>query len=166
MSVYTVYEPPPRTADAAPDPARFTFVRDGFSVWAFLFAVLWMLWHRMWLVLLAYLVAAAGLEAVLHLANVSSRLISLIELLLALLVGIESSTLRRFALTRKGWRDVGAVSGGTLEEAERRFFDVWVRRAPAAGAAPPAASRRPTVPVAPSSSSDVIGLFPEPGTNR
>ena len=54
MPVYTVHEPPPRDSDDAADAAdRFVFVRDGFSFWAFLFAPLWMLWHRLWLVLLA-----------------------------------------------------------------------------------------------------------------
>ena len=54
MSVYTVHEPPLRAADALPDAERFAFVRDGFSFWAFLLAPLWMLWHRMWLVLAVY----------------------------------------------------------------------------------------------------------------
>jgi len=50
MSVYTVHVPP-ATAQTAPDPGRFVFVRDGFSFWAFLLGPVWMLWHGMWLVL-------------------------------------------------------------------------------------------------------------------
>ena len=164
MSVYTVYEPPLRAAESEPDLERFAFVRDGFSVWAFLFAALWMLFHRMWLVFVAYVLVAAGLEAVLHFANVSSGLIALIELLLALLIGIESGTLRRFTLTHKGWKDVGAVSGRNLEEAERRFFDAWVRRAPIGRAEPPASV--PVPPVTQAQATGVIGLFPEPGAGR
>ena len=53
MSVYTVHEPPLRAAEASPDPERFVFVRDGFYFWAFLLTPLWMLWHRLWLVLVA-----------------------------------------------------------------------------------------------------------------
>ena len=56
MSVYTVHEPPLRAGAAASDVERFAFVRDGFSWWAFLFAPLWMLRHRMWLVLIGYVV--------------------------------------------------------------------------------------------------------------
>lgn len=167
MSVYTVYEPPLRAADSGPDPERFAFVRDGFSLWAFLFAALWMLLHRMWLVLVAYLVVAVGLEAILHYANVSNALISLTELLLALLIGIESGTLRRFTLARKGWKDVGAVSGRSLEDAERRFFDAWMLRASASRAEPPAsAPQRSAPPVTQAPATDVIGLFPEPGARR
>ena len=53
MSSYTVHEPPLRAGAAAPEPERYVFVRDGFSFWAFLFGPLWMLRHRMWLVLAA-----------------------------------------------------------------------------------------------------------------
>jgi hypothetical protein len=54
MAVYTVHEPPPKPYEQASDPERFDFVRDGFSFWAFLFGPLWMLRHRMWLVLVGY----------------------------------------------------------------------------------------------------------------
>ena len=55
MPVYTVHEPPPRDDDDRRRRRdRFVFVRDGFSFWAFLLAPLWMLWHRLWLVLLLY----------------------------------------------------------------------------------------------------------------
>ena len=53
MPVYTVYEPPLRKSDEAADAAdRFVFVRDKFSMWAFLFGPFWMIWRRLWLVLL------------------------------------------------------------------------------------------------------------------
>ena len=45
-----------------PNPERFVFVRDGFYFWAFVFSVLWMLWHRMWLILLIYVAVVVGLE--------------------------------------------------------------------------------------------------------
>ncbi len=172
MSVYTVHQPPLRPADAFADPARFAFVRDGFSVWAFLVAALWMLWHRMWLVLLIYLVVAAGVEAAMRYAGVPGAVIVVVGLLVSLLIGIEASTLRRFTLARRGWKNIGVVSGEDLEDAERRFFDAWVREAPAerttesstASSSPPPSppSPLPRLPQSP----DVIGLFPEPGANR
>ena len=167
MSVFTVHEPPLRATDVRPDPARFAFVRDGFSFWAFLVAALWMLWHRMWLVLVIYLVLAGGLEAALHYAGVSAVAIALVELCIAVLVGLEAATLRRFTLSQRKWKNIGLVSGDTLEDAERRFFDAWVHRSsrePSAPAAsgPAAQSPVPHMPQAP----DVIGLFPDPGAGR
>ena len=58
MTVYTVHEPPMQAADA--DPERFRFVRDGFSLWAFLLTPLWMLCHRLWLVFAFYVGVVVG----------------------------------------------------------------------------------------------------------
>jgi Protein of unknown function (DUF2628) len=169
MSIYTVHEPPLRAAETIPDPDRFAFVRDGFSVWAFLFAVLWMLWHRMWLVLLAYLVVVLGIESALRYVGFSGPVLAIVAIFISFLVGIESSTLRRFALRRRGWKNVGVVSGGDLEEAERRFFAAWTREVPTKRAAAPTTAP-PGAPTAsmprPTQSSGVIGLFPEPGADR
>ena len=45
---------------------------------------------------------------------------------LNLLIGFEADTLRRWALDRSGWRMLGSVSGRTVAECERRFFDGWL----------------------------------------
>jgi len=168
MPVFTVHEPPLRATDAMPDPDRFVFVRDGFYFWAFIATWLWMAWHRMWLVLLLYVVACVGVESVMYYAGVSRGGIVLVGLLIALLVGFEASTLRRFVLARRGWKNVGVVSGEDGEDAERRFFDDWVRARPNRSADPPASfpAAAVTPPRRPSQSPDIIGLFPEPGANR
>jgi hypothetical protein len=167
MSVFTVHEPPLRAADAVPDPERIVFVRDGFSFWAFLFTVLWMARYRMWLVLLLYVVAGALVENALHYAGVGTGGIVLIGLLVSLLIGIEAGTLRRFSLARRGWKNVGIVSGEDLEDAERRFFDAWIRKARGKRTEPAAAAPRPaSVPSVATHASDIVGLFPDPGASR
>jgi hypothetical protein len=171
MSVYTVHEPPLRLADDAPDVERYAFVRDGFSFWAFLLVPLWMLRHGMWLVLVIYLLVLAGLETLVKVSGASGFSVGLIGVLISLLVGLEAGTLRRFTLGRKGWRNIGVVSGQDLEDAERRFFEGWVQRAAAQPGGPPAAvPSAPAAPAAPPPRAphipDVIGLFPEPGANR
>ena len=174
MSIYTVHEPPLKADASTPDPDRFAFVRDGFSFWAFLLAPLWMLRHRLWLVLVGYVIVAVALQVGLRLIGASSGVIVTVSLLLSLLVGIEAATLRRFTLSRRGWKNVGIVVGDDLELAERRFFDAWVdkpwsdqssahapggvsRASFATGLAP--ARRSPD-------SSEVLGLFPQPGASR
>jgi hypothetical protein len=173
MRVYSVHEPPVRGLDPLPDAERFVFVRDGFYFRAFLFAPLWMLWHRMWLVLAGYVLVSAVLETVLVVVGATPTDVLIVALLISFLVGLEASTLRRFTLNRRGWRNVGIVSGDDLEDAERRFFEAWVQelssQLPATTALPPASSPppgpSPAMPPAPQGS-DVVGLFPEPGTNR
>lgn len=163
MSVYTVHEPPLRAAEASPDPERFVFVRDGFYFWAFLLTPLWMLWHRLWLVLLIYVVAVLAIENALYYAGVDAAGGYLVLLLLSLLAGLEASTLRRFRLARRGFRQVGIVGGSNAETAERRFFHAWADAAPGKSGKPPApASELPPMPQA----ADIIGLFPEPGASR
>jgi Protein of unknown function (DUF2628) len=166
MSVYAVYEPPLRAHESAPDPERFVFVRDGFSFWAFSLAPFWMLRHRLWLAFVAYVIVALALLVGLRFIAASGALTIVVSLLLAVLVGFEAATLRRFALSRRGWRNVGIVVGDDLELAERRFFDAWVykfsveRANPGPGASPPAWG----APLSRRTSSDVIGLFPQSGS--
>ncbi|HUZ32717.1 MAG TPA: DUF2628 domain-containing protein [Xanthobacteraceae bacterium] len=170
MPVFTVHEPPRRAADAVSDPERIVFVREGFSFWALLFTVLWMARYRMWLVLVLYLVITGIVETAMHLAGVGVAGIALVGLAIALLVGMEAATLRRFALRRRGFRDIGIVSGADLEDAERRFFDSWVGSVAEQRSPPPAASGGPSAPsvppVPPSHPPDIVGLFPEAGANR
>ena len=169
MAVYTVHQPPLRATEAAPDPQRFVFVRDGFYFWAFIATWLWMAWHRMWLVLLIYVVGATAVEGAVYYAGAGSGGAVVVGLLIALLIGIEAGTLRRFTLARRGWKNVGVVSAYDLEDAERRFFADWVRAAPTVRSAPAAPPQNspppPPLPRMPQSP-DVIGLFPEPGASR
>jgi Protein of unknown function (DUF2628) len=172
MSVYTVHEPSLRAAEASPDPERFVFVRDGFHFWAFLLTPLWMLWHRLWLVLLIYIVVTVGIQNAMYYAGVGAAGGALAMLLIAILVGVEASTLRRFTLARRGWRQVGIVGGSNAEAAERRFFDAWADAAPgrsgeptASLSAPPPLPPMPPMPPMPQSP-DIVGLFPEPGASR
>jgi hypothetical protein len=167
MSVYTVHEPPSRAGAAASEMERFAFVRDGFSWWAFLLAPLWMLRHRMWMVLFGYVVVAAAIEIPVRMSGAPAIAPSLIGIFLGLLVGLEAGTLRRFTLNRRGWKNLGVVSGDDLEDAERRFFDVWLRRAKSPPGGPHAPTPPPAAPVQRRSPrNDVIGLFPEPGAPR
>ena len=167
MAVYTVHEPArsddDRDDDAIAHGARFAFVRDGFHFWAFLLAPLWMLRHRMWLELIAWLLLLAGITFALEGLGVAESVGFAVALLLSLLVGIEASSLRRWKLSRRGFASVGVVVGDDLEDAERRFFDGWTEQSepPARAAPPPPPSQAPSQFLG-SSSSEIVGLFPQP----
>ena len=61
MPIYTVHAPVLTDAGiAATD--RFAFVRDGFHVWAALFAPVWLAWHRLWLALIGWIVVVVALD--------------------------------------------------------------------------------------------------------
>src|SRR5262249_58169981 len=122
--------------------------------------------HRLWLELVIYLLISAAVDVGLRALGASVFTMVLAALLISLLAGLEASTLRRFKLTRRHWRNIGVVTGDDLEDAERRFFDAWIRQAPARrpAAANGAASGSAAPP--PAAPSGVIGLFPEPGARR
>ena len=168
MAIFTVHQPPFKKYQGSPDPERFAFVRDGFSFWAFLLGPLWMLRHRMWLVLLGYVAVAAALHLALWLAGATGGVSLFAGLMLALLIGLEAGTLRRFTLGRRGWKNLGVIVGDDRESAERRFFDLWMRgEALAPPPTPmPSAAPKPAVPGQPAPAPDVIGLFPQPGARR
>jgi hypothetical protein len=166
MPVYTVHEPPPKGDATEPNPERFVFVRDGFTFWAFLLGPLWMLRHRLWLVLVLYIVVAVALQVGLSLAGASGFVRAAVGVLLALLLGFEAATLRRWTLTRRRWRNVGVVVADDIETAERRFFDAWVKdHGHPAAPPPPAVGATPVMRMSPQNSG-VVGLFPEPGASR
>jgi len=160
MAVYTVHEPPPGRR-ASTDPVRIKFVRDGFSFWALLLGPLWILWHRLWVVLLGYVVAVIALEVTLTVLGAPESANAAAAALVAILLGLEASTLRRWTLGRRGWKQLGVVVADDHNMAERRFFDAWLG---GAGASAPntAAAEAPPARMPPPSS-DVIGLFPQPG---
>ena len=160
MPTYTVHAPPQRKGSAA-DPQRFTFVRDGFQFWAFLITPVWLLYRRLWLVFVLYVLLMAAMEGAYYLLHLPQGTRISIELLLAILIGFEAGTLRRWTYARRRWKTIGVVSARNLEDAERRFFARWVEEEPLVLPRPvvaPAATAR--------TNNDVIGLFPEPGGRR
>jgi hypothetical protein len=171
MAVYTVHQPPLGKGENAPDPARFTFVRDGFYVWGFVLSALWMLRHRLWLAAVLFVALIVLIEVGLRYAGVASGWRSLVLVALAFLVGLEGATLRRWTLKRRGYTNVGVVVADNQDDAERRFFVNW-QAGTRPNAAPPPANTEGVVrgSIAPSqrtsyprgTGQDVIGSFPEP----
>jgi hypothetical protein len=166
MPTYTVHEPLPRKAESVTAPERFVFVRDGFYFWAFVLAPVWLLVKRLWLAFFIYAALTLAIAVSLKLVGASSLMQTAVALAVALLVGLEAASIWRWTLTRRGWKNLGFVVGEDAEMAERRFYAAWAERAPERAADKLPMEPGYTAPVrrgAPSPS-DVIGLFPEPGT--
>jgi Protein of unknown function (DUF2628) len=177
MPVYTVHAPAADGGEAGRAADRFVFVRDGFSFWALLFGPLWLLWHRLWLALIGYIAVTVGVAVALALLHAGAGTRFTVMLLIALLMGLEAASLRRWTMSRRKWRQLDVVVADDEETAERRFFDRWTAQrrilsndqsAIDRGAPPPTRdvpgqsfSRPPSSP-----HSDIIGLFPQPGGSR
>ena len=164
MPVYTVHAPSDVTLRDEAD--RFVFVRDGFHFWALVFGPFWLLWKRLWLVLLGYIVVTAALGVGLRLLSATTEVRLIVFLLLALLMGLEAASLRRWSYSRGKWRQIDFVVADDEEAAERRFFDRWTEHGLSGVRTPPELPSSPFPVRPPSSQQDIIGLFPEPGGRR
>jgi hypothetical protein len=130
LQIYTVHEPPQPPAEKLERGESLVFVRDGFSWMAALFAPIWMLAHRMWLVLIGYVVLQAALELSLTGLGAAPQWLGASAVGMHVALGFEASSLRRWTLARKGWRMLGAVTGTSAIDAERRFFQAWLAEPP------------------------------------
>lgn len=167
MAVYAVFEPRMRDDDLLRHAERFVFVRDGFSWAAFIFGPLWMLRHRLWLALAAYIAIFIIVGFAQYVRVLPDGTAGVVAFILALLIGLEAATLRRRKLLWWRWRDAGVVVADNVLAAEQRFFDRWAADAPA----PRPASTRTTPPPIPRTTAHayepgIIGMFPSPGGTR
>ena len=165
MPIYTVHQPRLRKGDASVDPERLAFVRDGFHFWAFLLAPLWLLWHRLWIAFVLWVVLIGAAEIGLRYAGVRGFAHVAVLALIGLLVGLEAPSLRRWTLALQGWKNIGIVVADNLESAERRFISQWIE---SAGAPASGRTRAATSPMRMPAdrTPEVIGLFPEPGRRQ
>jgi hypothetical protein len=160
MPTYTVHAPTSRNSSAA-DPQRFEFVRDGFHFWAFLLAPVWLLYRRLWLAFIGYVVLIGAIELAYYFLKLPQGGQMAIDFLINVLIGLEASTLQRWTYARRRWTTLGIVTGEDEEEAERRFFVQWVARGDDESAPLPKPVMPP--PTSRSGDSEIIGLFPQPG---
>jgi Protein of unknown function (DUF2628) len=176
MPVYTVHAPLAEGPDLRGTTDRFVFVRDGFSFWALVAGPVWLIYHRLWLALLGYIVVSAIVSVGLGYLNVSADTRFAVMILIALLMGFEAASLRRWTFSRRKWRQLDVVVADDEEAAERRFFDRWTasRRvsndqlAVDRGGPPPTRDipGQPFSQPPPMPHHGIIGLFPEPGVSR
>ncbi|RZN33057.1 DUF2628 domain-containing protein [Bradyrhizobium sp. Leo121] len=176
MPVYTVHAPVGNNADlAATD--KFTFVRDGFHFWAAVASVIWLAWHRLWLALIGWVVLMAAVDYGLAKLGIGRGTILAVDVVLALLLGFEAASLKRWTLSRGRWRQLDIVVADDEESAERRFFDRWTAAHRGVvndqwsvdRGGPPPTRNSPGQPFSkppPLPQGGIIGLFPEPGGSR
>ena len=131
MQIYTVHEPlrPPQPLERWTLDERaqaLVFVKEGFSLPAFLFGPFWLLAHRLWLPLALYIAAAVVLLAVLSSMPGGASVLGSLLFLAALAFGLEANGLLRWGLERRASPMIGAVAGKTFEECEQRFLTGWL----------------------------------------
>jgi uncharacterized protein DUF2628 len=173
MPVYTVHAPSAYAADfRATD--KFVFVRDGFHFWAMALGPLWLIGKRLWLALAGWLIVTIAIEVAV--AQLGARVaMPAVAAIIAILTGLEASTLQRWTYSRGKWRQLDVVVADDEESAERRFFDRFTTGKRWTGYDPLSVDRGGPPPTRdvpgqrfsePASQGGIIGLFPEPGGSR
>jgi hypothetical protein len=118
MRFFTIHE---RPAQAGGD-TDLLAVKTGFSWWAAVFPPLWLLRHRLWLGLAAYVAFSIVFGLALELGDVADTAASAIGLAVSLLIGAMAHDYRRWSLGRQGWRMVGVLRADSAGEAELAHY--------------------------------------------
>jgi len=148
---YTVHEPPHAGSDRVDRGVDLEFVKDGFSWLTAICPPLGLLANGLWLFTIAYLVGAVLLAWALAALKLGPQMTGFVFLLINIYLGFEVSTLKRWMLERTGWQALGVVTGKSIAECERRFFESWLPAQPIIAAetagpmgtsVPPVAPRR------------------------
>jgi len=146
MAIYTIF----RKAGAPREAA--VFVKEGFSIAAFVLTFVWALWNRMWVVAAVILAVTAAVAVAGSLSAANEVVVTTVNAGLALIFGFEAQSLRAWSLRRSGFVDDGLVEASCREEAEMKYFAAAL---PAERVVPRAAPVRSHG----SSQSDPLGLF-------
>ncbi len=97
-------------------------VKEGFSWFAFLAPILWLLVKRMWIVFAIYAAFLAILVSISASGTVPPEVLSAVSLAANLVLGFEGSDLYRWSLARRRYRERGIVAGDDVTAAEHRLF--------------------------------------------
>ncbi len=163
MTAYYVYEPASEAPNVSARAERLDFVKDGISWPALVVPAFWLFYHRMWIELLVYVVAYAALGWAMTYSQNGADFLAWVGIALSVLFALEANDLRRYALERKGYRQLGVAIGDSREAAELSFFRAWLPEQSNPTRAPERpAKRNTTAGGAPTEAEEVIGLFPRP----
>lgn len=130
MIDYTVHEPPQMAATREERAESLVLVKDGFSWGALVFGPFYFLFKAEWLGLFVYLAAALALRLLFGMTGAEEHWTSLAAFLLNVVAGFEANEIKRWSLSLRGWREIGAVSGRSYAECERRFLESWLDSEP------------------------------------
>ncbi|MSP44247.1 MAG: DUF2628 domain-containing protein [Alphaproteobacteria bacterium] len=131
MQIYSIFEPV-RGPARLDDPRSVVFLKQGFCWPALFVPLVWMLYHRLWLVTGGYVALSAAAALLGQYAGANDAPAGIIGLGFGLLVAWEANGLRRRSLERAGFREVAIVADKNLPLAEARYFAERAASLPAA----------------------------------
>ena len=98
-------------------------VKEGFCWPAFLFSVLWALWHRLWLIAIVLAAAEVLVAGALAGLGADAATQAVVSLGLALIVGFVANDARCWTLNRRDFVETTVVTGHDGDAALARFLE-------------------------------------------
>jgi len=132
MRTYTVHRPRKATGNPELEAEQTVFIKEGFCWPALFVPFLWFIYHRMWLVLIGFVVAMMFLGVLPSLLGISSLIGGAITIVFQAVLAAEANDLRRWTLKRSGFEFVHVVHAPSLFVAETDYFTQWVKHIAAA----------------------------------
>jgi hypothetical protein len=127
MRIYTLHEPIDPAGETVPEPIA---VKEGFSWPAFVFSVIWALWHRLWFWALAFVIANVALGWSMTLLGGDQIVQGVASLALALIIGWTANDLRRRILAKRGFDERAVIVANNKETALVRYMMAQPSTAP------------------------------------
>ncbi len=121
MQIYSIFEPASGLV-RLDDPRSVIFLKEGFSWPALWIPFVWLLYHRMWLLVAAYFGVSVVVALLGQWLGSDGAPAAIIGLGSGLLVACEANGLRRWHLSRSGYRQVATIAAKNLPQAEARYF--------------------------------------------
>lgn len=118
MASFSVFLPP----GARLTPEKIVFLRDGFSMPAFLLGPVWLAWKRAWLPAATVVALLTLLPLLAKLPGASPLLPGFIGLALAIWLGLEGRQIQGWSLRRRGYIESDIVVAENEDEAEEVYF--------------------------------------------
>ena len=125
MRSYTVHRRRRTLGNPNAEADATVFVREGFSWLALLSPMLWALYHRLWLVLLGFVVVVLVVNLVITAAGFPNVVNTIVSVAIHVLFAAEAQDFRRWTLTRRGYDVTSVVVAKNRDEAETRYFRGW-----------------------------------------
>ena len=114
MAMYTVHLPPDG------DISRARFIRESVNIIALIIPMLWLIWNRLWLELMAYITFLAAIAV--FAMNGGEKLAPILSALPGLYLFIEGNQFIRARLERAGWMQDAVVDATNVAEAEIIYY--------------------------------------------
>lgn len=119
MSLYQVLQRPEGVVDPLPNSGA-VFIKDRFSWLAGLLPPVWAIVHGLWLELVIWIAAMIALGAASMI--IGDEAVFWLNVLVAILIGLEATNIRTAALRRKGYQPLGDIIAGAEDLAEMEFI--------------------------------------------